>query len=404
MIASVDEDPDFEAAESGSNVYRNETTCDDPDLISERAGDLAEFRPESLAEAALCDACDVEEPGDGMGLAMQLAQAVQEQEAKCHSAPVGRASTKAKQVLAADAPGTHLEGVRAGTLQSQFSCTCTWSLGFGSCLSQFSPLQLMQVHKTTFGTGSKDHKRLSQGQVRERLHQAMWSLAVALPAADNLGRTHAIREWKIQGLDVCRKGWECAHGLGERMSRTLYTMVLRGYGPADAADVQKAADQTRLMDSVRDASGKLMSRKREYAATWWKNMLLLMDFQPNDSGGRIQIRGPGYKFLHEHVYGPAAKRMGLKLSYRPWMECMKQGLLDVCTVLPNANPQTLTAGRSARHSKFPECTECQERRKRWHSAASKVGSDPGQVQQLYDLVLEHNKEWQADRRVALVSN
>ena len=134
----------------------------------------------------------------------------------------------------------------------------------------------------------------------------MWSLAVALPAADNLGRTHAIREWKIQGVDVCRKGWECAHGLGERMSRTLYAMVLRGYGPADAADVQKAADQTRLMDSVRDASGKLMSRKREYAATWWKNMLLLMDYQPNDSGGRIQIRGPGYKFLHAHVYGPAS--------------------------------------------------------------------------------------------------
>ena len=30
---------------------------------------------------------------------------------------------------------------------------------------------------------------------------------------------------------------------------------------------------------------------------------------------------------------------------------MKQGLLDVCAVLPNANPQTLTAGRSAHHSK-----------------------------------------------------
>ena len=96
--------------------------------------------------------------------------------------------------------------------------------------------------------------------------------------------------------------------------------------------------------------------------------------------------------------------MGLHMTYPPWMECMKQGLLDVCTVLPNANPQTLTAGRSARHSKFPECTECQVRRKRWHSAASKVGSDPRQVQQLYDLVLEHNKEWQADRRVALVSD
>ena len=232
----------------------------------------------------------------------------------------------------------------------------------------------------------------------------MWSLAVALPAADNLGRTHAIHEWKIQGFDVCRKGWECAHGLGERMSRTLYAMVLRGYGPADAADVKKAAAQTRLMDSVRDATGKLMSRKREYAATWWKNMLLLMDFQPNDSGGRIQIRGPGYKFLHVHVYGPAATRMGLHMTYKPWMTCMKQGLHDVCTVLPNANPQTLTAARSARHSKFPECTECQERRKRWHSAASKVGSDPREVQQLYDLVLEHNKEWQADRRVALVSD
>ena len=104
----------------------------------------------------------------------------------------------------------------------------------------------MQAHKTTFGTGFKDHKRLSQGQVKERLHQAMWSLAIKLPAADNLGRTHAIRKWKIQGVDVCRKGWERAHGLGERLSRTLYSMVLRGYGPADAADGRRAAAAVRF--------------------------------------------------------------------------------------------------------------------------------------------------------------
>jgi len=80
---------------------------------------------------------------------------------------------------------------------------------------------------------------------------------------------------------------------------------------------------------------------------------------------------------------------------------MKQGLHDLCRLLPGADANKLLCSRSARHSKFPECVECHDRRARWHSAACKAGSDPAEVARLAAEVLEHNKEWQGDRQVAL---
>ena len=106
-------------------------------------------------------------------------------------------------------------------------------------------------------------------------------------------------------------------------------------------------------------------------------------------------------FLHTSIYGPAATRCGMKLEYRAWRLCVPAALKELAKLLPGSDPEKLKCSRSARHSKFPECTQCKERRERWIRAASKASSDPAEVERLYQELLEHNLEWQADRQVAL---
>ena len=97
-----------------------------------------------------------------------------------------------------------------------------------------------------------------------------------------------------------------AVGGTERMHHTVLSCVLRGYGPGDAAAEVSMKKMLRTVEAVLDASGTRDNEKRGYAAHWWKDYLLLCDWLPNEQ--RIQIRGPTYGFLHESVYGTAAKQ------------------------------------------------------------------------------------------------
>jgi hypothetical protein len=81
---------------------------------------------------------------------------------------------------------------------------------------------------------------------------------------------------------------------------------------------------------------------------------------------------------------------------------MAQGLFNVARFHKDCIPETLKCGRSARHSNFGECNECQERRKAWLKAARYSGSDPDVVRDLYQAVLDHNSDWQKDRAEALL--
>jgi hypothetical protein len=155
--------------------------------------------------------------------------------------------------------------------------------------------------------------------------------------------------FKFLVLQVCRKGWMLAVGGTEFMHRTVRSCVLRGHGPGDAAAEVAMKKMLRDVDAVLDASGTRDNEKRGYAAHWWKNYLLLCDWLPNEE--RIQIRGPGYGFLHKAVYGAAAKQAGKYLSYKTWMDCKAEGVVLVGTLLKASDPTRLKATRSARHSK-----------------------------------------------------
>ena len=131
------------------------------------------------------------------------------------------------------------------------------------------------------------------------------------------------------------------------------------------------------MERVVDASGAVSTAKRDWAAGWWKDVLLVMDWLPDEQ--RIRIRGPGFDFLHKYVYGPLSRAFGMFLSYKMWKSTMAQGIVDVCKELPGSDVNKVRCGRAANHSNFPECTECFTRRNRWLSAAKSVKSDPAVV-------------------------
>lgn len=151
---------------------------------------------------------------------------------------------------------------------------------------------------------------------------------------------------------------------------------------------------------------------------------------------KIQIRGPSYKIMHSDLYGPGIDRgfepgalllnsstanilrqgcrsnlgcraealpANLLLSRKMWMECAKEALLQLTRKLPGqaGTGKILTMGRCARHSKFPECTECQERRKAWMSAVKQRAPNKELVERLYNAMLEHQEEWSKDRHEAI---
>jgi len=140
-----------------------------------------------------------------------------------------------------------------------------------------------------------------------------------------------------------------ATGGTENIHRTALSCVLRGHGPGDATAEVSMKKMMKDVETVLDTRGVRDNEKRGYAAHWWKTYLLLCDWLPNEN--KIQIRGPTYQFLHEFVYGAAAKQAGKYLSYKTWMGCKEEGIILVASLLKGSDPKKLKATRSARHSK-----------------------------------------------------
>lgn len=126
---------------------------------------------------------------------------------------------------------------------------------------------------------------------------------------------------------------------------------------------------------------------------------MLMDFMPNEQ--RIILRGPSYKMMWRDDFLPLAEARGFKLSYKTWRSCVTAALRIVESNLPGQLPNTLRMSRAAKHSNFPECTECQTLRKAYLAVARAPGADQKLVESARLAVMDHNKMWQEDRREAL---
>ena len=68
---------------------------------------------------------------------------------------------------------------------------------------------------------------------------------------------------------------------------------------------------------------------------------------------------------------------------------------------PGVSDKRLTVARSARHSKFPECTDCQKLRTEYKTLASSSKASAAQVEKAYADLVAHAAQWQQDRETAI---
>ena len=167
-----------------------------------------------------------------------------------------------------------------GTCLSGWACNCRLAMNRGqvSCLRQFSPEQMISFYKET--VGPEPGKR-SVNQVALRVHRLLWEMKEPLAsdsAQRDKGAKYKIDDWKLDAKTVCRSAWEKAYCVKPWMVRSAYGLVRRGLKPADVESSQEATRLSRLLSKTLDADGKVDNERRGWAITWWKNLLLLMDW------------------------------------------------------------------------------------------------------------------------------
>ena len=197
-------------------------------------------------------------------------------------------------------------------------------------------------------------------------------------------------------VPLCHQGWICATGGSANAHQEMYALFLRGHSAADVEAQGHAAGQQKLLLLAEHAGAKRSNRCRDYAVCWWLKVMRLQDYMPNDN--KLVLRGPGYGCLHKRVYLPAAVSAGLGLSYKTWMSCIPEALrlvgLELQEKHGDMDANKLRFGRCEKqHSKFAECTACQELRENYLRALSKPTSSPEFVQQELDALLAHRAEW-----------
>ena len=196
-------------------------------------------------------------------------------------------------------------------------------------------------------------------------------------------------------VPLCHKGWIRATGGSANAHQEMYALFLRGHSAADVEAQGHAAGQQKLLLLAEHAGAKRSNRCRDYAVCWWLKLMRLQDYMPNDN--KLVLRGPGYGCLHKRVYLPAAVSAGLGLSYKTWMSCIPEALrlvgLELQDKHGDMDATKLRFGRCEKHSKFAECTACQQLRDKYLRALSKPTSCPEFVQQQLDALLKHRSEW-----------
>ena len=117
---------------------------------------------------------------------------------------------------------------------------------------------------------------------------------------------------------------------------------------------------------------------------------MYQDWLPNEDPPKIQYRGPTWKIVYDQFYVPVADRVRLTLGPKQWKRTMKPALKAMhAQFFPALTNSTLVVVRSARHSKFPECTDCQSLRAAYKAAASDGKATATVVAARYDALVAH---------------
>ena len=276
-----------------------------------------------------------------------------------------------------------------------FKCAprCAFKGTMQSCLDAGVDRAFFQgLHATTYGTAAAPH---TQREMKLAVHRAIWELRQ--PAGDSSDvRKYTVPAWKlgggVGGKQVCKAAFRAAVGGSDNSHRMGVACTIAGTPPdqylayARAAIVVKQAMQA-------DNPRKL------WAVGWWRRHLLWQDWLPNEM--KIQYRGPFWKVVYEDFYLPEAQKVKLALKSKQWMAHQKPALAQLQAQFYPGATRNLVCTRSARHSKFPECNDCQDKRRAYRIVASNPASTPEQIATVHRDIVAHSEMWQGDREKGL---
>ena len=281
-----------------------------------------------------------------------------------------------------------------------YSCpqSCKFKGLGASCLeSGFDRAFFFSLHAHTYGKNQQEIQREEHRRrdVKAAIHQLIWELRKPLNVIDHFDRKFEVPEWRLggpNGRQVCQAAFRVAVGGTANSHRQALMLTLKGSPPGDYLQQQKVAA------AVRQAM-KPKGERMLWAINWWRRHLLWSDWLPNEL--KIQYRGPYWSIVYDDFYYNEAKRVNMVLKPARWKRLLGSALTALqAEYFPSATDGKLTLSRSARHSKFPECSFCQIKRGNYKRIASNPRSTSEQIAAAYKELADHAAEWQGDREAA----
>ena len=284
---------------------------------------------------------------------------------------------------------------QAGELSSlflEFKCRCSPSQS--SCLIDLTAKQMLAARRSV----QPDGEDTPVGTFRKKLHEKMWQMKVLLQTANRHGHNYKVVEWKYDGKHLCRPAWMKLMGGAYQAHREMYAFTLRGISPEDVQSKKGAELRVKAATSIEGDE----TERAAFATNWLHTKFLnTMEWMPNEN--RIVIRGLPLLQVWELQYKPEAERSKMKLSYKQFADQMKPAAIlcaqQHCPGQREEN-EKVKFGRSARHSKFPNCTQCTDLQQDYLKVSSNPLADKGKVQQVLELWLSHQRQFMANRAVA----
>ena len=323
-------------------------------------------------------------------------------EAECSTSTGGSSFTARSRKISEEARAAkHSLDVDSSFQNSKCKCAHAKVLGSDSCIDQFNKVQLRQVHEETYGAGIP----MSAAAVLHHIHELYFN-AMHLPESkqpraqviNSRGHVFAKGTLLLLGKHVCAHSFRSMVGGSRSAHRLRSGMAMRGIGPASTNSTRLAQLELRIAEQL---DGRHSDRSA-WACCWWSTELELHDFLPNENA--IQFKGPFWNTVYKECYTPAAvAQSGYDpLAYKSWKLQMLPGACQLAASFTDSvNADKIRVKRSARHSNFPECTNCQ----RLRAAYLTVMSAPGSSLFARNLALiefkEHLGIWQGDRKEAL---
>ena len=276
-----------------------------------------------------------------------------------------------------------------------FKCKCAQAKrdGHDSCLENFTKGELRAIHREAF-----PESKSSLAHLNEHIHLLYWHAAEPLDTPDANGHTYKVNRLSLGKKVVCQVAFQRGVGGARHAHREKLSLVLRGYSPSSLTVVQEAKILLKAQETRRGRHAE----RAAFARCWWADQLSLQDWLPNEQA--IQFKGPFWDVLHKTVYVPVAKARSGKepLKYKAWKHQMLMGAQQLCESLGDCRDvRKIRVKRSARHSKFPECTDCQRLRARYLQVMSNPGSSEAEREQALHELQVHMGQWQTDRSTAL---